>query len=79
VKDAPAEAKPLTILEWYGVLRFGGGGFFCLLLGIWLMDSPDIRQNPKVFTIADALPGLGALLAGFMLIGLAVIKVVKRN
>jgi hypothetical protein len=57
-------------LVWWRLLRLALGGLLCILLGFWLIFSPTFRANPNKLTLEDALPGIGAIVVGIVLLGL---------
>jgi hypothetical protein len=62
----------------YKLFRLGFGGVSIIAVGIWLMTSPDMRQNPNVVTASDLMPGIAAVLIGTLLLGLAVYSLFRR-
>jgi hypothetical protein len=65
-------------LQWYRLLRLGVGGVGIVLLGIWLLTSPVFRDNPNVFTLKDAMPGIGALFVGLLVLAATVVSAIWR-
>jgi hypothetical protein len=45
------------------------GGVVMIVLGIWMIFSPDTRNDPRGFTLRDLWPGLGPIIVGLVLIG----------
>src|SRR5262249_55103239 len=50
---------------------------FCVLLGGWLALDPNLRGNPRQVTFQDVMPGLGAIIAGLVLLGLVVYFLIR--
>jgi hypothetical protein len=49
-----------------------------MLLGVFLLTEPSFRARRDTLSLADALPGLGAILAGVVLVGLMVWSAVRQ-
>jgi hypothetical protein len=56
-----------------GIIRWFLVGLGCIVVGSWMIFSPDFRSNPKQFTLADAAPGVAAILVGLVMVGLPLI------
>ena len=68
-----------SFLQWYRFLRLVVGGVLCLSLGIWLMVDPKLRQDPKALTIAEIGPGLGACVAGLLMLGMSFLAIRRQK
>jgi hypothetical protein len=60
-------------------IRFGITGVVAVGIGFALIMSPGLRDDPKVLTFSDVLPGLGAIVAGFGAFGLAAYMMFRRR
>jgi hypothetical protein len=81
---APVGVKPpltsgLSVWQWYRIMRWSIAGDFCIGLGLVLMFSPALRDNPQVFSFSDLLPGLAAVIAGLGALGLAGYVLFRRR
>jgi MYXO-CTERM domain-containing protein len=68
--------KPLV---WWRLARFSLAGVLIIALGFCLIFSPIFRTDPKHFTLEDAAPGIGAIIAGIALLGLVVFFMWRRR
>jgi hypothetical protein len=79
----PDPASPADTLRVVGrfvrLIKFIAGGIACLALGIWLLTNPMFRANPKQLGFSDALPGVGAIVAGLGMFGLVALALWKRK
>jgi hypothetical protein len=81
---APAKVKGArnaltSAVVWYHCIRWFIGGLCVIVLGIFLISSPDMRANPKRIELADLMPGIGAILVGIVIIVLPVVLLLRRR
>jgi hypothetical protein len=62
-----------SIFDWNRAIQLVFGGIVCIATGIWLLASPTFRAGPNELTVSDALPGVGAIVAGCGMLTLMVI------
>jgi hypothetical protein len=52
-------------------VKLGFGGLFCLGVGLAFFLVPGLRSDPRSLTLNDTAAGLGAIVVGVILLGLA--------
>jgi len=68
----------LQPLVWWRLARFAFAGVVMIVLGFLLIFSPTFRTSPNKFILEDAAPGIGAIVAGIVVLGLVVITWRRR-
>ncbi len=67
-----------SLIFLYKVWKYIVTGALSLLIGFWLVFSPDFRTNPKQFSLRDAAPGFGAILVGVVILGFLAWSFLRR-
>jgi hypothetical protein len=80
-KIPQADLPPLTtglrdVMAVWSWIKWAALGVICLIFGIVLMVDPNLRKNPRQFTLDDAALGIVVCLIGVLILGGVILAVV---
>jgi hypothetical protein len=78
-KASAASGSGWTVIQWYRAVLWVIGGLFCIGIGVMLMVNPTFRADPRVLTLSDLLPGVGAVVVGVVMLGLVAFVRFRRR
>jgi hypothetical protein len=67
------------MFQTYHALKFIGVGLVFIILGVFLLTTPMVRDDPNQLSTRDLLVGVGPVLAGVLCIGLGVFSFMRKK